>query len=83
MAPHSGKVIFDILEKSLDPRYYAPVYGGPELGRKLTSLKSDGIVFTGGTQVGKLIAKAAAENLIPCLLELGGKCPVIIDKDCD
>lgn len=32
---------------------------------------------------GKLVAKAAADNLVPCVLELGGKCPVIIDETCD
>jgi len=43
----------------------------------------DKIVFTGSTEKGKLVAKVAAENLIPCILELGGKCPVIIDESAD
>ena len=41
------------------------------------------IVFTGSTQKGKLVAKAAAENLVPCVLELGGKSPAIVDENCD
>ena len=41
--------------------------------------KSDLIIFTGGTEKGKLVAKAAAENLVPVLLELGGKSPMIVD----
>ena len=41
------------------------------------------IVFTGSTQKGKLVAQSAAKNLVPCVLELGGKSPAIIDQDCD
>ena len=41
------------------------------------------IIFTGSPEKGKLIAKAAAENLIPCILELGGKSPTVVDKDAD
>jgi acyl-CoA reductase-like NAD-dependent aldehyde dehydrogenase len=43
----------------------------------------DLICFTGSTQTGKLVAKAAAANLVPCVLELGGKCPLIVDNGCD
>lgn len=48
-------------------------------------LPFDIMCFTGSTEKGKLVAKAAAENLIPCILELGGKCPLIVDTgaDCD
>jgi aldehyde dehydrogenase (NAD+) len=46
----------------------------------LTSKRFDGIVFTGSTEKGKLVAAAAAKNLVPCILELGGKCPSIIDQ---
>lgn len=43
----------------------------------------DKIIFTGSTEKGKLVAAAAAKNLVPCILELGGKCPMIIDKSAD
>jgi len=43
----------------------------------------DLIIFTGGTDKGKIVAKAAAENLTPCILELGGKSPCIIDGTVD
>ena len=49
----------------------------------MTSLKFDQFVFTGSTQKGKLVAASAAENLVPCILELGGKSPMIVDKDGD
>lgn len=68
---------------ALDKRFYRSVIGGPKIGQKLTSLKSSQIIFTGGTTVGKMIAKAAANNLVPCVLELGGKCPMIIDQSSD
>ena len=41
------------------------------------------IVFTGSTEKGRLVAQAAAENLVPCVLELGGKSPVIVDITAD
>ena len=41
------------------------------------------IIFTGSTEKGKLVASSAAKNLVPCILELGGKCPVIVDKSAD
>jgi len=41
------------------------------------------IIFTGSTEKGKLVAEAAAKNLVPCILELGGKSPIVIDEGCD
>jgi aldehyde dehydrogenase (NAD+) len=49
----------------------------------LTSSKVDLIIFTGSTEKGKLIAAAASKNLVPCILELGGKCPCVIDSSAD
>ena len=46
----------------------------------MTSMRWDIIAFTGSVEKGKLVAQAAAENLVPCLLELGGKCPSIVDE---
>ena len=46
----------------------------------MTKLPLDIICFTGSTITGRLVAIEAAKNLVPCLLELGGKCPVIIDE---
>jgi acyl-CoA reductase-like NAD-dependent aldehyde dehydrogenase len=47
---------------------------------KLTSSRFDIMCFTGSTEKGKLVARSAAANLVPCILELGGKCPVVIDQ---
>jgi len=49
----------------------------------MTSTKFDQIIFTGSTEKGILVAKSAAANLVPCILELGGKSPMIVDKGAD
>lgn len=57
--------------------------GGAEVGAHFSSVPWDHLVFTGATSVGKLVAKAAAENLTPVTLELGGKSPVIVSRTAD
>ena len=49
----------------------------------LNNQRFDMFVFTGSTQKGKLVAKTASVNLVPYVLELGGKSPAVIDKDAD
>ena len=44
------------------------------------SLKFDKICFTGGSQIGKIVAEQAGKNLVPCVLELGGRNPCIVDQ---
>ncbi len=50
------------------------------MAKALTKLPVDIICFTGSTMTGRLVAIEAAKNLVPCILELGGKCPVIVDE---
>ena len=57
--------------------------GQIEVAKAFTSSKFDKIIFTGSTFTGKLVAQAAAKNLTPCILELGGKSPCIIDPSSD
>ena len=59
------------------------IEGGVETTTELLKQKFDKIFFTGSTNIGKIIYKAAAENLTPVTLELGGKSPTFIFKDCD
>jgi aldehyde dehydrogenase (NAD+) len=59
---------------------YVCIEGAVEVAKTLTTKKFDYIVFTGGSEKGKLVAQAAAKNLVPCMLELGGKSPTIIDE---
>jgi aldehyde dehydrogenase (NAD+) len=83
MAPHASAVIKTLVEKYLDPDCFAVIEGGPEVAMEVQKHPFDLICFTGSTQKGKLVAEAAAKNLIPCILELGGKCPCIVDVSAD
>jgi coniferyl-aldehyde dehydrogenase len=57
--------------------------GDAAVGRAFTELPFDHLLFTGSTAVGRLVAQAAARNLVPCTLELGGKSPAIVDASAD
>lgn len=67
----------------MDPRCYRVIQGEVAVSIEITKHPFDLICFTGSTEKGRLVAKAAADNLIPCILELGGKCPFIVDEGCD
>ena len=67
----------------MDTKAIAVVNGGVELAKKMNSSKFDLVCFTGSTNVGKIVASEAGKNLVPCILELGGKCPMIVDQDAD
>ena len=69
-----------ILSKVFDPGHVVVVNGGVDVSTKLLEFKWDYIFFTGSIGVGKIIAKAAANNLTPTTLELGGKNPCIVDE---
>ena len=81
LAPHTSRVIADIFQKNFDSSYIAVVEGGVETSQKLLKEKFDRIFFTGGTAVGKIVMEAAAKQLTPVTLELGGKSPCIVDAD--
>ena len=57
------------------------VNGGADVAEEFSSLPFDHLLFTGSTRVGKLVMKAAAENLTPVTLELGGKSPALVHPD--
>jgi coniferyl-aldehyde dehydrogenase len=61
----------------------AVVIGGPEVGEAFSRLAFDHLIFTGATSVARHVMRAAAENLVPVTLELGGKSPVILGKSAD
>ena len=70
------------------PKYFADeemavFTGGPDVGMAFSKLAFDHMIFTGATGVGKHIMRAAAENLVPVTLELGGKSPTIIGRSAD
>lgn len=59
------------------------VTGGPEVGAAFTALPFDHLLFTGATSVARHVMRAAADNLVPVTLELGGKSPVIVGRTAD
>jgi coniferyl-aldehyde dehydrogenase len=61
----------------------AVVTGGPEVGQAFAGLACDHLIFTGATNIARHVMRAAAENLVPLTLELGGKSPVILGKSAD
>ncbi len=61
----------------------AVIVGGPQIGEAFTRLPFDHLLFTGATSIGRHVMRAAAENLVPVTLELGGKSPVILSRSAD
>ena len=72
-----------LLNKAFNPSFLKVIEGGIPETTALLNQKFDKIFFTGSTTVGKIIYKAAAKHLTPVTLELGGKSPAIIAKDCN
>ncbi|HAT4284339.1 TPA: aldehyde dehydrogenase [Clostridium perfringens] len=83
-APETSKILKEILEKVFDEKYVLHVNPerGKEVVEELLKEKFDYIFFTGSATIGKIVMKAASQYLTPVTLELGGKSPCIIDKDC-
>jgi aldehyde dehydrogenase (NAD+) len=80
LTPNTSAIISKIIEKTFHINHVEVFEGGVEISNKLMAQRWDYIFFTGSVAVGKIVAKAAAENLTPVTLELGGKNPCIIDE---
>ena len=78
-APHTARLIESMLQDIFPENEVAVVQGEKEVAEQLIHMPFDHIFFTGSPQVGKIVMKAAAENLTTVTLELGGKSPIIID----
>jgi aldehyde dehydrogenase (NAD+) len=83
LTPNTSKIIAKIISEVFDKEHVEVAEGGIEVSEKLLAQRWDYIFFTGSVAVGKIVAKAAAEFLTPVTLELGGKNPCIIDKNCN
>ncbi|NBA93636.1 NAD(P)-dependent benzaldehyde dehydrogenase MdlD [Pseudomonas sp. R5(2019)] len=81
--PQTSAIIEKIMTEAFSRDYIAVVQGGREENTHLLSLPFDFIFFTGSPSVGKVVMHAAAANLTPVVLELGGKCPLIVLPDAD
>ena len=80
---HSSHLIKQIVEEAFPENIVTVCEGGADVSKELLTFPFNHIFFTGSTRVGKLVMKAAAENLTSVTLELGGKTPVIIDETAD
>ncbi len=80
LVPTVSAVVTDIINTIFEPSYICSVEGGVETNQALLHANFDYIFFTGSTKVGKIVMEAAAKQLTPVTLELGGKSPVIIDE---
>lgn len=76
----TSKAIAKIIAEAFSPHYITVIEGGREENTSLLEEEFDYIFFTGSTTVGKVVMEAAAKNLTPITLELGGKSPVIVDQ---
>ncbi len=79
-APHTTSVIEKIIREVFLPEEVLVSSGGVEKTQELLKYSFDYIFFTGSTEVGKFVMKAAADHLTPLTLELGGKSPCLIDS---
>lgn len=82
-APRVAAVVEEIIRSAFEPEYIAVVHGGREVNQALWAQRFDHIFFTGSPALGKVVMKAAAENLTTVTLELGGKSPCIVNEDAD
>ena len=83
LTPNTSALIEKIFSNLFEKSHVEVIQGGIETSQALLAKRWDYIFFTGSVNVGKIVAKAAANNLTPVTLELGGKNPCIIDKNCD
>lgn len=79
LTPATSALMKDLVNDNFDESYIHVIEGDAGVTQSLLAEKFDYIFFTGGIQVGKIIAQAAAKHLTPVTLELGGKSPCIVD----
>lgn len=83
IAPRTAEAVALAVAEFFSAEELAVVNGGPEVAAEFTRQPWNHLVFTGSTAVGKQVMRAAAENLVPVTLELGGKSPVLIGRSAD
>jgi coniferyl-aldehyde dehydrogenase len=80
---HTSALMADLIAKYYDEDEVAVVMGGADVAAEFSSLPFDHLLFTGATSIAHHVMRAAAENLVPVTLELGGKSPVVIGASAD
>ncbi len=81
LVPETAALLRDLVADTFPADQVTVITGGADVGEAFSHLPFDHLVFTGSTRVGKLVMKAASENLVPVTLELGGKSPTIVARD--
>lgn len=79
----SEQFLVRLVQSCFAPEHVHVVTGGADVSKALLDEKFDFIFFTGSTEIGRMVARKAAEHLTPSILELGGKCPVVVDSSAD
>ncbi|KAF1886307.1 hypothetical protein Lal_00045538 [Lupinus albus] len=80
LSPSCSSLLTSVLPTYLDNNGIKVIQGGPMVGQQLLHQRWDKIFFTGSARVGRMVMSAAVENLTPVTLELGGKCPALVDS---
>jgi len=83
LTPATSELLRELVAERFAEDEFAVVLGDAEVGQAFTRLPFDHLFFTGSTPVGRHVARAAAENLTPVTLELGGKSPALFAPDAD
>ncbi|HSB97153.1 MAG TPA: coniferyl aldehyde dehydrogenase [Spongiibacteraceae bacterium] len=83
LTPRTSQLLQEAIEKYFDSSEVAVVNGGAEVAAAFSAQPFDHLVLTGGTHVGRAVMQAAAQNLVPLTLELGGKSPAIVGRSAD
>ncbi|MBA3810634.1 MAG: coniferyl aldehyde dehydrogenase [Caulobacteraceae bacterium] len=83
LTPATSDLMARMFGSVFSPEEIAVVTGGPDVGQAFASLAFDHLIFTGATAIARHVMRAAAENLTPLTLELGGKSPVIVGRSAD
>ena len=81
--PATSQLMAEMITEVYDPKEVSIFDGGPEVGQAFSGLAFDHMIFTGATSIARHIMAAAARNLVPVTLELGGKSPVVISRSAD
>ena len=83
LAPVSAEAISEAIDEYFSDDELVAVIGGVDIAQAFTALPFDHMIFTGSPAIGRHVMRSAADNLVPVTLELGGKCPAIVDKGYD
>jgi len=83
VTPATSELMRQLIERHFDASEVSVVTGDAEVAESFSRLPFDHLLFTGSAAVGRRVMAAAAQNLVPVTLELGGKCPVVIGRSAD